>query len=155
MFSTTFRGVGTGGTAGFCQTLDVGVEQAHGVGAVAHTACQQQRQEGAQQEPEQGLCRNAAHGADVCNAANGQRNGGKDHGDDHQLQRLDEELADDVEDAKGTLSALGGDILKQQVVDGGPGLCLTAGVQMLPQEHKGQTGHQAADQRDRHAFCKG
>ena len=71
------------------------------------------------------------------------------------MQRLDEELADDVEDAKGTLSALGGDILEQQVVDGGPGLCLTAGVQMLPQEHKGQTGHQAADQRDRHAFCKG
>ena len=149
------QGVGTGGTAGFCQTLDAGVEQAHGVGAVAHTACQQQRQEGAQQEPEQGLCGNAAHGAGVCNAANGQRNGGKDHGDDHQLQRLDEELADDVEDAKGTLSALGGDILEQQVVDGGPGLCLTAGVQMLPQEHKGQTGHQAADQRDRHAFCKG
>ena len=53
------------------------------------------------------------------------------------------------------ISALGGDILEQQVVDGGPGLCLTAGVQMLPQEHKGQTGHQAADQRDRHAFCKG
>ena len=62
------------------------------------------------------LCGNAAHGAGVCNAADGQRNGGKDHGDDHQLQRLDEELADDVEDAKGTLSALGGDILEQQVV---------------------------------------
>ena len=71
------------------------------------------------------------------------------------METLEEELADDIEDAKGSLSALGGDILEQQVVDGGPGLCLTAGVQMLPQEHKGQTGHQAADQRDRHAFCKG
>ena len=153
MFSTTFRGLEpVAGSPG--QAHDLGIEQAHGVGGIAHAARQQQRQERTQQEPEQGLCGNAAHGAGVRNAANGQGNGSEHHGDDHQLQRFDEQLADDVKDAERLLRTLDRDILEQQVIDGGPRLRIAACVQVLPQHHKGKACRQAADQRNAHPLGK-
>ena len=146
--------VGAGGAGGLGQALNVGIEQPHGIGGVTHDARQQQRQKRAQQEPEQGLGRDAAHGAGVRNAADGQRNGGEDHRDDDQLQRLDEELADDVEEAEGALGPFRRDVLEQEVVDGGPHLCAAAGDQALPQEHEGDAGCQTTHQRDGHPLGK-
>ena len=131
----------------------MGVEEAHGIGGIAHASGQCQRHKGAEQEPEEGLGRDAAHGAGIGDAADGQRDGGEDHRDDDQLQRLDEELADDIEDAEGALCALCGDILEQELVDRGPDLTLPAGDEALAQEHEGEARRQAADQRNGHSFC--
>ena len=131
----------------------MGVEQPHREGDVAHAASQQQSQERAQQEPEQGLGRDAPHGAGVGNAADGQRDGGEHHRDDDQLQRLNKELANDIEDAEGALCALCGDVLEQEIVDRGPDLTLPAGDEALAQEHEGEARRQAADQRNGHSFC--
>ena len=130
----------------------MGVEQAHGIGGIAHAAGQCQRHKGAQQEPEEGLGRDAAHGAGVGDAADGQRDGGEHHRDDDQLQCLDEELANDVEQAQCTFCALGGDVLKEQVVDGLPDAAVAGSNELLTQHHKGKACRKAADQRYCHPF---
>ena len=148
------QGVGAGGAGGPGEALDVGVEQAHGIGGVAHASGQCQRHKGAEQEPEEGLGRDAAHGAGIGDAADGQRDGGEDHRDDDQLQCFDEELADDVEEAERTFRALCGDVLEEQVVDGLPDAAVAGSHELFAQHHKGKACRQTANQRHRHLSCQ-
>ena len=132
----------------------MGVEEAHGIGGIAHASGQCQRHKGAEQEPEEGLGRDAAHGAGIGDAADGQRDGGEDHRDDDQLQCFDEELADDVEEAERTFRALCGDVLEEQVVDGLPDAAVAGSHELFAQHHKGKACRQTANQRHRHLSCQ-
>ena len=99
-------------------------------------------------EPADGLGGDAAQGGGLADLADGHDHGAEDHGHDDQLQRADEQLTADVEEADGALGALGGDVLEEDVVGQGPDLAVRS--EELTDCHEQQTHEDAGDHGDQH-----
>ena len=136
------------------KAVDGNMEHAHVIKDDAAHAGHQERKKRTDQKTLDTLERNSAKCTGIGDLSYCQCNGSKHHRHDDELKGTDEHLARQIEKAKRAARAGSGDILEQNVVDGGPHSALAGAIEVLPEEQERKACRKSRNEGDGHFRCQ-